>query len=304
MPSSSAVGIAGDTTSSSFLVTPSSASRPKTVELVDVTVRVLPSATKVTFFGVVTARVRPPRPSGWEREAESVAPSARMPRSCSARVDRGGRRPVLLGRAVDRDRQLASVAHRDVVAVAHRGGERGDHDVVRADGDVLLVEDVGDGASRGRGPRSAARRRRPRRPCRSGRHRPNRRPRRARRRPERHDEEVERTAQVLQRSCSPGTGVGRQPRGGQEPGSGLLRGSRAPRRQRRKGRDPRVVRGDPAPAIPSTVQDRRGEGQISVTASSQGACPTGQLRHTSPTRYERCVTPVPNPASRHPHQGP
>src|SRR6478735_7497114 len=68
MPSSSAVGIAGDTTSSSFLVTPSSASRPKTVELVEVTVRVLPSATKVTFFGVVTARVRPPRPSGWERE--------------------------------------------------------------------------------------------------------------------------------------------------------------------------------------------------------------------------------------------
>ena len=84
MPSSSAVGIAGDTTSSTFLVTPSSASRPKTVELVEVTVRVLPSATKVTFFGVVTARVRPPRPSGWEREAESTAPSARMPRSCSA----------------------------------------------------------------------------------------------------------------------------------------------------------------------------------------------------------------------------
>ena len=54
------------------------------MELVEVTVRVLPSATKVTFFGVVTARVRPPRPSGCEREADSVAPSARMPRSCSA----------------------------------------------------------------------------------------------------------------------------------------------------------------------------------------------------------------------------
>ena len=70
--------------SSSCLVTPSSASRPKTVELVVVTVRVLPSATKVTFFGVVTARVRPPRPSGWEREADSTAPSARMPRSVRA----------------------------------------------------------------------------------------------------------------------------------------------------------------------------------------------------------------------------
>ena len=84
MPSSSAVGIAGDTRSSSFFTTPSSDSRPNTVVLVEVTVRVLPSATKVTFFGVVTARVRPPRPSGWERDADSTAPSARMPRSFSA----------------------------------------------------------------------------------------------------------------------------------------------------------------------------------------------------------------------------
>ena len=84
MPSSSAVGMAGVTMSSTFLTTPSSASRPNTVVPVVVTVRFLPSATRTTFFGVVTARVRPPRPSGCEREAESTAPSARMPRSFRA----------------------------------------------------------------------------------------------------------------------------------------------------------------------------------------------------------------------------
>ena len=46
--------------------------------------RVLPSTVTVTFFGVVTESMRPPRPSGCEREAESTAPSARMPRSVSA----------------------------------------------------------------------------------------------------------------------------------------------------------------------------------------------------------------------------
>ena len=52
--------------------------------LVVVTCRVLPSATNVTFFGVVTARVRPPRPSCCEREADRTAPSARMPTSVRA----------------------------------------------------------------------------------------------------------------------------------------------------------------------------------------------------------------------------
>src|SRR6478752_5222127 len=136
IPSSSAVGIAGVTMSSTFLTTPSSASMPNTVVPVVVTVRFLPSATKTTFFGVVTARVRPPRPRGWEREAESTAPSARMPRSVRAEST------VV---AVDRDRQLAPVAHRDVVTVVDRGPQRGDDDVVRPDRDVLLVEHVGDG---------------------------------------------------------------------------------------------------------------------------------------------------------------
>ena len=112
-----------------------------------VTVRVLPSATTVTFFGVVTARVRPPRPSGWEREADSTAPSARMPRSVSAASTVVAVVQYSLVFAVDGDRQLAAVADRDVVTVVDRGGERGNHDVVRADGDVLLVEDVGDGGA-------------------------------------------------------------------------------------------------------------------------------------------------------------
>ena len=71
----------------------------------------------VTFFGVVTASVRPPRPSGWEREAESTAPSARMPRSVSAASTVVAVVQYSVRLAVDGDGQLAAVADRDVVAV-------------------------------------------------------------------------------------------------------------------------------------------------------------------------------------------
>ena len=103
-------------------------------------------------------------------------------------VDRGGRGPVLLRLTVDGHRQEPAVAHGDAVTVTHLRVERGHDVVVGADGDVLLLEDIGDGAAedvhRGRLPVDGDRRR----PCRSGRHRRRRRPRRGRRRPGRHDE--------------------------------------------------------------------------------------------------------------------
>ncbi len=219
--------------------------------------RVLPSATKVTFFGVVTARVSPPRPSGWDREAESTAPSARMPRSVQRRVDGGGGRPVLLGLPVDRDRQLAAVAHRDVVTVVDRGGEGGNHDVVRADRDVLLVEDVGDG-----GPEDVDRGGLPvdgdldglvvvGHTDRTGGHR------RARRRPGRHDEGVERTAQVLQGRAprAPASDVSRRAARARGRGSCVRP---APPTAAAAGAVTRVVRGESGPGHSLHRAGRRG----------------------------------------------
>ena len=169
--------------------------------------------------------------------------------------------------AVDRDRQLASVAHRDVVTVAHRGGQRGDHDVVRADRDVLLVEDVGDG-----GAQDVDRGRLPvdgdlhglvvvGDTDRTGGHREggNALSGMTKRSREQHKYSSGRAPRAPASDVSrgrPGT-----------PGRRHLRVSVPLRRLRRQRRVTRVVRGDPAPAIPSTVQDAGGEGQISVTES-------------------------------------
>ena len=62
-------------------------------------------------------------------------------------VDRGGGRPVVGRLAVHGDGQLAAVADDDRVAVVERrvGGRL--HDVVLTDGDVLLREEVADGAA-------------------------------------------------------------------------------------------------------------------------------------------------------------
>src|SRR6478736_5810850 len=43
--------------------------------------------------------------------------------------------------------EIYTLSLHDALPISHRGGGRGDHDVVRADGDVLLVKDVGDGGT-------------------------------------------------------------------------------------------------------------------------------------------------------------
>ena len=267
--------------------------------------RVLPSATTVTFFGVVTARVRPPRPSGWERDADSTAPSARMPRSFSALSTVVAVVQYSLVCAVDGDRQLAPVAHRDVVTVAHRG-------------------------RRGREPRRRAGRRR----C------PACRGRRRRCEPRTwtevgcpstetcdglvvvgdtdgtggHDERGNALSGMTkgsseQHKCSSGrapraptSDVGRgRP---DSPGTGLLRAFRRPPAPAAGGRVTRVVRGDPAPAIPSTVQDSRGEGQISVTVEWSVACPTGHISPHQPHPLRDLRHPVHDATPGTRHQGP
>ena len=131
-----------------------------------------------------------------------------------------------------------------------------------------------------------------RRPCRSGRRRPNRRPRRARRRPERHDEEVERTAQVLQRSCVSGhrrrtsaTGRPGTPRSGRPAGVSRT----ADDSGGRGGPTCRPRRSGPGHSLHRAgLRGRRsnfGNGE-----SSGWRVPLDTSRHTSPTRYETCVT--------------
>jgi len=75
---------AGVTRSLAPRVTLSSASSSATVALVVLAVSVLPSTATVTSFGVVTDMLSPARPSGCERDTESLAESARMPRSDNA----------------------------------------------------------------------------------------------------------------------------------------------------------------------------------------------------------------------------
>jgi hypothetical protein len=147
MPSSERGRHGGGDGSSTIFTTPSSASSPKTVLLVEVTVRVLPSATNVTFFGMVTAKVRPPRPSGWERDAESTAPSARMPRSFSALSTVEAVVQYSLVLPVDRDRQLAPRSATEMwsPSLTDDRDARGRTTSCGPTDDVLLVEHVGHG---------------------------------------------------------------------------------------------------------------------------------------------------------------
>ncbi len=84
MPASTGVSSPGATMSTALRLTPISPKTPDTLGAAVVTVRVLPSTTTLTFFGVVTARARPLRPRGCDREAVRTAPSARTPMSSSA----------------------------------------------------------------------------------------------------------------------------------------------------------------------------------------------------------------------------
>ena len=64
-------------------------------------------------------------------------------------TDSGGRRPVLLLLTVDGDDELAAVAHDDLLTVGDGAVDAGDDEVVRADGDALVLEHIADGAGEG-----------------------------------------------------------------------------------------------------------------------------------------------------------
>ena len=80
----SGVSGAGLTRSCAPRVTPSCWRASATVGPVLATVLLPPSTMTVTFFGVVMVSARPERPSGWDRDTESFAASARMPSSARA----------------------------------------------------------------------------------------------------------------------------------------------------------------------------------------------------------------------------
>ena len=128
---------------------PASVSASPTVSAVVSTFFSLPPLSMVTVFAVLTVRFRPSRPIPALRLVDRSAPLVSSRRLCSAwsTVVAVVQNDFCL--PVDLDRDLAAVLHGDLGAVADRGVEGGDDDVLGADRDALAGEHVADRPAHG-----------------------------------------------------------------------------------------------------------------------------------------------------------